>query len=290
MAMASTKTVLITGATGQQGGALLKALQSNPASSTLSIHAIVRDPAAAAKKLPSNITLHKANLTDKPSLLSALTNIHTAFLITIPPAESEITQGKTFVDAAKEAGVKHIIFSSVGSAERNTGIPHFDSKRVVEEYIIASGIPYTFIRPVAFMDNFPLAGVGRFFALGLFKTALGGKKLQYIAAKDIGEFAAKAVIDPEGWKGREVELAGDELSISEVLDVYEKVLGARPWTVWLPYFVLKLMLPTDFFLMFKFFYDDGYKANIPDLRKEHPALQTLEGFLREKSNSKDKSA
>lgn len=141
------------------------------------------------------------------------------------------------------------------------------------------------------MDNFPVdGGVGRFFALGLFKTVLGGKKLQLIAVKDIGEFAAKAVLDPDNWKGREFELAGDELSIPEVLDVYERVQGARPWSAWLPYFALKLMLPVDLFLMFKFFYDDGYKANIPDLKKEHPGLQTFEDFLREKANSKDKTA
>ncbi|KAK6536780.1 hypothetical protein TWF281_000994 [Arthrobotrys megalospora] len=287
-----TKTILITGVTGQQGGALLKALQSNPDSS-LSIRAIVRDPTAASQKLGSkNIDFHKANLTDKASLIPALTGVDTAFLMTIPQpnAEAEVVQGKTFVDAAKEAGVKYIIFSSVGSAERNTGIPHFESKREVEKYIIESGIPYTFIRPVAFMDNFPLSGAGRFMALGMFKTALGGKKLQLIAAKDIGEFAAKAALNPEKWKGREFELAGDDLSVPEILDVYEKVQGARPWSVWLPYFIVKLMLPTDYFLMFKFFYDDGYKANIPELKKEYPGLQTFEDFLREKSSQKDKKA
>ncbi|KAK6361385.1 hypothetical protein TWF730_005118 [Orbilia blumenaviensis] len=288
-----TRTILITGVTGQQGGSLLKALQSNPDVSSLSIRAIVRDPTVASQKITSkNIEFHKANLTDKTSLIPALTGVDTAFLITIPTpnAEAEVVQGKTFVDAAKDAGVKYIVFSSVGSAERDTGIPHFDSKREVEKYIIESGIPYTFIRPVAFMDNFPISGFGRFFALGMFKTALGGKRLQLIAAKDIGEFAAKAILDPEKWKGRQFELAGDELSVAEITDVYRKVQGSRPWSVWLPYFALKLMLPTDYFLMFKFFYDDGYKANIPDLRKEYPSLQTFEDFLREKSNAKDKKA
>ncbi|KAK6520898.1 hypothetical protein TWF506_001140 [Arthrobotrys conoides] len=291
-----SRTILITGVTGQQGGSLLKALQSNPEASSLSIRAIVRDPTAASQK-PSlkshNISFHKANLTDKSSLIPALTDVDTAFLITIPQpnAEAEVIQGKIFIDAAKATGLKHIIFSSVGSAERNTGIPHFESKREVEKYIIESGIPYTFIRPVAFMDNFPVGGgVGRFFALGMFNTALAGKRLQLVSAKDIGEFAAKAVLNPEKWKGREFELAGDELSLPEVLDVYEKVQGTRPWSVWLPYFVLKFMLPVDFFLMFKFFYDDGYKANIPELKKEYPGLQTFEDFLREKSNSKDKTA
>ncbi|KAK6539641.1 hypothetical protein TWF694_009847 [Orbilia ellipsospora] len=285
------RTILIAGATGQQGGAVLEALKSTPefSNSSLSIRAIARDPTAASKKLGStNISFHKANLTDQASLEAAMAGVDAAFLITIPipNPEAEVTQGKTFIDAAKAAGVKYIVFSSVGSAERNTGVPHFESKRVVEKYLEESGIAHSIIRPVAFMDNFPLQGLGRFFALGMFKTFLGNKRVQLIAVKDIGVFGAKALIDPVYWTGKEVELAGDDKSVKEILDVYQKVQGSRPWIAWLPYLLLKLMLPTDIFLMFKFFYEDGYKADIPELQKLHPALMSLEDFLSETSKSK----
>ncbi|EPS44238.1 hypothetical protein H072_1758 [Dactylellina haptotyla CBS 200.50] len=281
-----SKTILISGVTGKQGGALLQALQSYPEYSSLSIRAIVRDPAAASQKFGSaGISFHKANLTDKASLESAMAGVDTAFLVTIPRpnAEAEVTQGKTFIDAAKAAGVKYIVFSSVGSAERDTGVPHFDSKREVEKYLADSGIAYSIIRPVAFMDGLPLQGAGRFFALGIFKATLKGNKIQLIAVKDIGIWLAKAIMDPQGWKSKEVELAGDNLNVTEILDVYEKVQGSRPWVAWLPLFLINLMLPKDFSLMFKFFREDGYRANIPELKKTHPELMSFEDYLLESS-------
>lgn len=277
--------------TGTQGGAVIRALQASPEASTISIHAIVRDPSSASsKKLESQgITLHKGNLTDLPSLETALKGIDTGFLVTIPQpnAEAEVTQGKTFIDAAKSAGVSHIVFSSVGSAERNTGVPHFESKREVEKYLIDSGISYTIIRPVAFMDNYPLEGAGRFLGLGMTKTAIGNKPLQLIAAEDIGVFAAKAIVNPEAWRGREFELAGDELTIEGHQLAFEKALGkGKPWVAWVPWILLKAMLPVDFYLMLIFFGEDGYKADIPALKKEHPGLLTFEEFLQKKVKSK----
>ncbi|KAF3922089.1 hypothetical protein ABW20_dc0109188 [Dactylellina cionopaga] len=285
------RTILITGATGQQGGSFLRALRSHPESADVSIRAIVRDPTAAAQKLGSEkISYHKANLTDQKAMQTAMEGVDTAFLVTIPipNPEAEVIQGKAFIDAAKAAGVGYIVFSSVGSAERNTGIPHFDSKREVEKYLIDSGISYMILRPVAFMDNFPEGGMGRFITLGIFKAFLQGKKVQLTSVKDIGAVAAKAALDPENWKGKEVELAGDDKNVGELLDVYEKVQGSRPWAAWLPYFILGWMLPMDTFLMFKFFYDDGYRADIPGLKKIHPELQSFEDFVREQS--KDKTA
>ncbi|KAF3907695.1 hypothetical protein AA313_de0207505 [Arthrobotrys entomopaga] len=273
---------------GQQGGAVIEALRSTSefSNSDISIRAIVRDPTAASKKLGStDISFHKANLTDQGSLEAAMEGVDAAFLITIPTpnAEAEVTQGKTFIDAAKASGVKYIVFSSVGSAERNTGVPHFESKRVVEKYLEESGIAYSILRPVAFMDNFPLTGLGRFFTLGLFKTFLGDKRIQLIAVKDIGVIAAKALVDPEYWTGKEMEIAGDEKSVKEILDVYQQIQGSRPWTAWLPQWFFRLMLPADMFLMFKFFYNDGYKANVPELRELHPGLMSFEDFLSEAS-------
>jgi uncharacterized protein YbjT (DUF2867 family) len=104
-------------------------------------------------------------------------------------AETEIRQGKTFIDAAKKAGVKFIVFSSVEGAERKSGVPHFESKFQIEEYLRGSGISHTIIRPVAFYENFPpVSGFGTFLVFGLFGAALGGKKIQLVSVKDIGQF------------------------------------------------------------------------------------------------------
>ncbi|KAF3939032.1 hypothetical protein ABW19_dt0206892 [Dactylella cylindrospora] len=257
-----SKTVLIAGATGNQGAATLKALQSLPEASDLTIRALVRDPTSkGSKKLESQgIQLFKGNLTDKTALQTALTGADTAFLVTIPipNPEAEVTQGKAFIDAAVASGtVKYIVMTSVGSAERHTGVPHFETKREVEKYLIASGLSYMIVRPVAFMDNYPLEGFGRFMALGMFKTFLEEKRVQLVAAEDIGAFAAKAIIDQKGWEGKAIELAGDEKSVKEMADVWEK-----------------------------FFYDDGYKADIPALKKIYPGLLSFEDFLRQRYQDK----
>ncbi|KAJ6261746.1 hypothetical protein Dda_2545 [Drechslerella dactyloides] len=288
--MASKRTILITGVTGNQGGAVLQALRSHPAYPSLAIRALVRNPAAAAKKLSDpSITLHTGDLTVASSLAPALVDVHTAFLVTTPkpnPA-AETAQGITFIDAAVAAGVQFIVFTSVGSADQNTGIPHFESKRRIEEHLERSGIPHAIIRPVAFMDSFPVApGILRFLILGMFRTAMRGRTLQFVAVKDIGEVAVMAIMDEAEWAGKAIELAGDEVSVDGLLDVYQAVMGARPWVCWVPGWLLRALLPTDIYLMFKFFYERGYNADIPALQKMHPGLLTLEAFLQDKVGKK----
>lgn len=103
--------------------------------------------------------------------------------------EGEIKDGKAFIDAAKEAGCAYIVFSSVEGAERNSGVPHFESKFLIEKYLEQTGISATILRPVAFMENFTrTSNVGTFFALGLFEAGARGKPVQLIATKDIGKF------------------------------------------------------------------------------------------------------
>src|SRR3712207_5386326 len=129
-------------------------------------------------------------------------------------AEGEVRQGVLLADAAKGAGVDHYVYSSVGSAHRETGIPHFESKWEVEEHVRGSGVPYTVLRPVYFMQNWefmrePIFG-------GMLPQPLDpDKPFQMVDANDIGVFAAMAFENPEGWIGREVDLAGDEMTMPE---------------------------------------------------------------------------
>ncbi|MBN4054795.1 NmrA family NAD(P)-binding protein, partial [Nitrospira defluvii] len=136
------ETILVTGATGQQGQ---------------TVRGLTRTPskAEALKKLGAEVVA--ANLTDRPSLDAALKGINKVFLVTTffeEGMEADVKQGITMVDAAKAAGVEHLVFSSVGSAHRKTSIPHFETKWQVEQHIQKIGLPATIIRPTAFMDNF----------------------------------------------------------------------------------------------------------------------------------------
>lgn len=89
---------------------------------------------------------------------SGLAGAYGAYAVQTPwqsgGVEGELRQGIAFADAAKAAGIQHLVYSSVGSAERQTGIPHFESKYQIEEHIRAIGLPHTMLRPVFLMENF----------------------------------------------------------------------------------------------------------------------------------------
>jgi uncharacterized protein YbjT (DUF2867 family) len=182
-------------------------------------------------------------------------------------------------DAAKGAGVEHYVYSSVGSAHRETGIPHFESKWEVEEHVRASGVPYTVLRPVFFMQNWEMMG----------EPILGGtlpqpldpdKPFQMIDADDIGVFAAMAFENPDEWVGREVDLAGDELTMPEVADTFSRVVGRQVDYFQTPWDQFEEQMGEEFTVMYRWFNDYGYEADVAGLRKEHPGLVSFEQFLR----------
>ncbi|KZO91578.1 NAD(P)-binding protein [Calocera viscosa TUFC12733] len=302
--MSGKPIVLVTGATGSQGGAVVSELLK---SDTVAVRILTRsatsEKALALKAKGAEVV--QGDMFDGASLKTALTGVDRAFLVTdyqLKGVEGETESGNLFVDQAAAAGVKHLVFSSVGSAGSSTGIPHFESKFKVEQHLRASSIPsWTILRPVAFMENFPAAGgAQRFMTLGMFDAALQGKSIQLVAVQDIGFFAAQALEKPEEWKGKVVELAGDDVTIAQMKAAYEKVEGGKPWEIPLPKIALKAMLPTEVFLMFtvrtlsslhssradwrcvQWFGEKGYNADIAWCRKTNPGMLNFEEWLRTK--------
>jgi uncharacterized protein YbjT (DUF2867 family) len=138
--------------------------------------------------------------------------------------DREVQQGNTVADAIKAAGVEHCVYSSVGSAHRQTGIAHFDSKWEVEEHVRELDLPYTILRPVFFMQNWEM----------MREPILGGtlpqpldpdKRFQHVAVEDVGVFAAIAFEHPDECIGREVDLAGDEQTMPEIAETFGRVIG-----------------------------------------------------------------
>jgi len=279
--MSELPIILVSGATGKQGGAVIRSLETT----RVHIRALTRTTTSPASKALADkgVELAEGSFSDSASLVKALTGVSSAFLVTTPMGEgteAELKQGKAFIDAAKEASCPHIVFTSVEGAERKSGVPHFESKYQIELYLAASGIPHTIIRPVAFYDNLPKkASLQSFFVMGLFDAALCGKKLQMVAVDDIGWYAARALEDPNKWAGRIIPLAGDNLSMSDVQDSYAAVDGVRPWKAWIPSIMLRL-LPYDFRTMLYWFHSEGYKADIAALREEHSGLMTFQQWLK----------
>src|SRR5437762_1786984 len=141
--MAQSKLVLVTGATGKQGGAVVEALLTRGHQ----VRALTRNSASpAANRLrEQGVEIAVGDFSDSASLLRAATGVDAVFAMGIPflaGNEHEVQQGLAIANAARDASVGHLIYSSVASADRHTGIPHFDSKYPVEEHIASLGVPY----------------------------------------------------------------------------------------------------------------------------------------------------
>ena len=213
---AGEKVFAVVGATGQQGGATVRALLGAGAG----VRALVRDPQSAAAQAlaEAGARVVRADLDDAASLRAAFTGVDGVFAMTTFAGErgpeGEVEHGRAIADAALEAGVSHVVYSSVGGAERHTRIPHFESKRRVEEHLESLDLSATFVRPTFFMDNF-----GGFSApqvedgtLVLRLPLPDGVPLQMIATNDIGAVAATGLLDRTRVAGGSIEIAGDELT------------------------------------------------------------------------------
>lgn len=282
-------SILIVGATGKQGGKAIATLFEQQSSiPDLELRFITRNPdSPSAKKLSDKgAKAYKADLFDKASLREALNGVDRAFLVTDAMAgeEKEAEQGKTFIDAAKEVGVKHIVFTSVTAADTAVNVPHFRSKYEVEKHLIASGLTYTILRPVAFMENFPpTGGIARFMVVGMFFAMTGGKPVAFVATSDIGVFAGKALADPtdDHFANKRIDLSAGVYGIDDVSRAVEKTQGYTPWFARYTPRLIRSLLPYDFRQMMIFFEESGYPpVDLEELRKIHPGLQSFEDWFR----------
>ncbi|OIW25595.1 NAD(P)-binding protein [Coniochaeta ligniaria NRRL 30616] len=302
----ASPNVLVVGATGKQGRSVISALIGDqPGDSPLKILALTRDPTSAGAKAlaaayPDVLELVQGDLTNPEPIFDAYPKGHISgvFLYTIPgKVDEDSKQGIPFIDAAIAYGVKHIVFSSVdrGGDEKSwrnpTQIKHFYQKHNVELHLrdkgLEGGFTWTILRPVAFMDNMNPGFFCSVFT-AMWDAALSPTtKLQLVSVRDIGVFASKALREPERWAGRAVSLAGDELTLAEAKQHFEKVTGKELPQTWGILGRGMLWAIGDLGAMFKFFEEEGYGADIAALSGEEPSLQDFETWLKESSQWKE---
>ena len=279
------RIVLVTGATGRQGGAVVHHMLPKG----WKLRALTREAPSgpAAQQLAAmGIEVVQGDLEDSTSLERAAGGVYGVYSVQdfwAVGAKREVQQGKNMADAAKKAGVDHFVYSSVGGAERNSRITHWESKWEIEKYIRKVGLPATMIRPAAFMENYYIDQV----EIGILKGTLmdpirGNKPYQTIAAGDIGGFVALAFERPKEFIGSELEIAGSELTNVEAAQVFSRVLGKPVRFRKLPMAIVRVILGKEFYEMFRWFNESGFKADIDGLRRRYPEvrLQTLEEWLR----------
>jgi len=266
--MTKKLTVLVSGATGNQGGAVTRALLA----SGYKVRALTRNTETSrARRLADlGVELMQGNFDDPESVERALQGIDSFYLMGSPQevgVDGETKQGIALADAAKAADVGHLVYGSVANADLNTGIPHFESKYRVEEYIKTLGIPYTISAPVFFMDNIIAPWSIDALKGGKIMRALpGDRALQQVSVKNIGEFVASLIGRREEVFGKRFDIASDELTGDKSAATLTQITGHQINYEALPVSVVRQQ-SDDMAAMFEWFDHVGYSVNIPELHR-----------------------
>lgn len=267
--------ILVTGATGRQGGAVARQLFFDG----FRVRAFVRDPfsEAALALQDRGVELAVGDLDDPGSIDAAMAGAYGVFSVQnwLPGGvETEERRGIALAEAAARAKVEHFVYSSIGGADMETGIPHFESKWRIEQRVQQLELPATIWRPVYFMEN----------VLWQRDAILGGHiappldpdtPLQFIAVEDIGSFVGCSFRNPGLWLGRTTKIAGDQLTFNEVAEILGRVTGQT----------LRVDAPVpprepERARMMEWFYVDGYHADLAALRRTLPTLHDFESWAR----------
>ena len=293
----NNRIILVVGATGRQGGAVAKQLLQEG----WMVRALTRRPESTAAITIKNLgaTLFQGDLSDPSSLKLSMNGVHGVFGMTEfweHGYKQEVEHGLNLIKAAQTSGVEHIVFSSVGGIDRTVGlgIRHFDSKRMIEQYLKSTGIRYSILRPVTFFENFISNRYRKAIRNGSFKFAIKpDKRFQMLAMHDLAIFAAQAFAGSPYFENQAVELASQRLTMNEFSAALGKTIGvpvryrllSRPM-LWLLAGYVEITRQGGYYKtgwallrMFNWMNETdtgGWDADLPALRRQHSELMSAE--------------
>lgn len=287
--MTERKIAFVTGATGRQGGAVVRHLLN----SDWSVRALTRDPkkrkAIKLKKLGADVI--KGDLDKAKHLRLFFEDADAVFSVQNPwitGLEKEVIHGKKIAEMAANMGVGHLVYSSAGSGKPGTGVPHFESKLQIERYIKELGISYTILRPAGFMELM----TDKEFVPPLVAWNVTGKMLgnnfplTWIACDDIGAITAKILENPGKYAGKEFSIAGDKKSMAECKEIYRTVYDKIPFRIPAPVWLFKWM-QKDLYQMYQWMKNDLIPDDlIEDTRAIHPGIMNIEAWMKKKKFTK----
>lgn len=269
------KTIVVIGANGRQGLAAIKQLLA----AGFNIRALLRKAANASSLLKDErVEIVEGDLSRPESLVHLLDNAYGLFIV-LPYTHQAIEYGNTLLELASQSQLEHIVYSSVGGADRYDKVDHFRDKKAIEDQLKTIGIAYTILRPAGYMDEFAHPKSIKFI-VGLMRLYLSKQsRFQLIAVQDIGRFVAIAFNDPDQFKSRELEIAGDELTLDLMLEKIYMVNNIKIKPFKLPGFI-KWFLPGVVTQMCEFYVADGWQADLLALRELNPDLLVFEDWLK----------
>lgn len=278
------RIIVVTGATGLQGGAVTRHLLT----SGWSVRALTRNPASAKAQALSTLGAEvvQGDMAEPGSLASTFAGAYGVYSVQNPMIsgmEGEISQGKNVAEAARQAGVQHLVYGSAGTGIKGTGIPSWESKLVIEEHMKSLGLPLTILRPMAFME---LMTEKKFFppvsTWHLMPALMGSStKIPWLCTDDLGFIAAKAFAEPQHFIGKELQLASDVRSIDECRAIYRQVMGKNtprfPMPVWI--FERFGFVGKDLSIMWRWLRTGPLDLDTTTTLKLHPGALSVQAWL-----------
>jgi uncharacterized protein YbjT (DUF2867 family) len=290
MSDARSRDVLIIGATGSQGRAVARRLLEGGHK----VRGLTRDPRSkTARALASSgVTLVQGDLDARLSVEAAMQGADGVYLVTDffkNGIAGEIRQGKLVADLCRELAVGHLVHASVNGADRESGVPHFESKGDIERHIRSLGIPATFLRPAIFMEDltdkkyFPPASWGM-----MPKLVGADTPVKWVSVEDIGVAAAAVFARREEFLGAAIPLVGDTRSMTEARDIFARVNGKRPFALPMPTFLFRRLISEELVLMWTWLASHSMDGDAAATRALIPRPLDMETWLRARGTPRDR--
>lgn len=278
------RSILVVGATGLQGAAVCRELvQAGWVVAGLTRDRSSTNAVALAKQ---DVELVEGNLDSQDDVARAVAGHYGVFVALDPMthgADKEIEQGVRVIDQAKAAGVSHLVYSSVASAEAPSGVSHFASKLHNERHLAGVGLNATILRPTSFMEDLTEK---KFVPPVLWHvwTAVSGAdtKLKFVAVDDIARATAAAFGDPAQWVGKTIPMVGDILSLAECRALFKRVDGRAPLRIPMPVFLFRKLVSEDLHRLFSWYRKAGFEGSVDATRAIVPNPLTMQEWLEEK--------
>jgi len=229
--------------------------------------------------LGQGVEVVRGDMEDPAAMTRAMDGVYGVFSVqNSPDVDAEIRTGIQLADVAKRSRISHFVYSSVGSADQKTNIPHFDSKFRIEEHIRSTGMHFTIVRPVFFMENF--LGMRQSIENGTLAFPLDpSTPLQMIAVDDIGGVVAQAFEHSGKWQDRAFELAGDESTMAGLSQAFSRTAGREVHYQQVAWNEFESQAGREMTTMYRWFQDVGYHVDISGVRQEYSKLTPFDRWV-----------
>jgi uncharacterized protein YbjT (DUF2867 family) len=284
MTASGRRTIVVTGATGLQGGAVARRLLQDG----WHVHGLTRNAASkqaqALRALGAEIV--QGDMAEAASLRRAFEGAYGIYSVQNPfigGPEAEVRQGKNVAEVAKEVGVEHLVYGSAGTGRKGTGVPSWETKLQIEDHMRALGLPLTILRPTAFME---LMTHKKFFppvaAWQVMPKLMGSsRRLPWLCTEDLGVIGARAFADPHSLVGRDLTLSSDVRSLDECRSIYREVMGRNPRRLPVPVWLFQRFgfVGKDLTTMWRWLRTGHVDLDTSPTRTIHPDALTVGDWL-----------